>query len=79
MYFGVVSSQKIFFSYISTSSLSYDSFLKRKLVYYMLDKNKLGKSTSYFNIISTECPKESFNDTVFQHFMDELKYCYPDM
>ena len=24
--------------------------------------------------ISTKSPKEAFNDTVFQHFMDELKH-----
>ena len=24
--------------------------------------------------ISTESPKEGFNDTVFQHFVDELKH-----
>ena len=28
--------------------------------------------------ISTESPK-GFNDTVFQHFVDELKYCNLDM
>ena len=29
--------------------------------------------------ISTEIPKEDFNDTVFQHFVDELKHCNSDM
>ena len=29
--------------------------------------------------ISTEIPKEGFNDTVFQHFLDELKRCNSDM
>ena len=29
--------------------------------------------------ISTESPKEDFNDTVFQHFVDELKHCNSDM
>ena len=29
--------------------------------------------------ISTENPKEGFNDTVFQHFVDELKHYNPDM
>ena len=29
--------------------------------------------------ISTESPKEGFDDTVFQHFLDELKHCNPDM
>ena len=29
--------------------------------------------------ISTESPKEGFNETVFQHFMDELKYCNLNM
>ena len=25
--------------------------------------------------ISTESPKEGFNDTVFQHYMDKLRHC----
>ena len=29
--------------------------------------------------ISTESSKEGFNDTVFQHFVDELKHCNSDM
>ena len=29
--------------------------------------------------ISTERSKEGFNNTGFQHFMDELKHCNPDM
>ena len=29
--------------------------------------------------ISTESPKEGFNDTVLQHFLDELKHCNLDM
>ena len=29
--------------------------------------------------ISTESPKECFNDTVFHHFMDELKHFNSDM
>ena len=29
--------------------------------------------------ISTESPKEGFNDTVFQYFVDELKHCNSDM
>ena len=29
--------------------------------------------------ISRESPKEGFNDTVFQHFVDELKHCNSDM
>ena len=29
--------------------------------------------------ISRESPKEGFNDTVFQRFMDELKHCNTDM
>ena len=29
--------------------------------------------------ISTESPKGGFNDTVFQHSMDKLKHCNPDM
>ena len=29
--------------------------------------------------ISTKSLKEGFNDTVFQHFVDELKHCNADM
>ena len=29
--------------------------------------------------ISNESPKECFNDTVSQHFVDELKHCNSDM
>ena len=29
--------------------------------------------------IPTKSPKEGFNDAVFQHFVDELKYCNWDM
>ena len=29
--------------------------------------------------ISTESPKKGSNDTVFQHFVDELKHCNLDM
>ena len=29
--------------------------------------------------ISTESSKEGFKDTVFQHFLDEIKCCNPDM
>ena len=29
--------------------------------------------------ISKESPKEDFNNTVFQHFVDELKHCDWDM
>ena len=30
-------------------------------------------------LISTESPKEGFNNTVLQHFLDELKHCNLDM
>ena len=29
--------------------------------------------------IPTESPKDNINDTAFQHFVDELKNCNPDM
>ena len=29
--------------------------------------------------VLTESPKKGFNDTVFQHFIDELKHCNSDM
>ena len=81
MYFGVVTSHKMFFSYISTSSLSYVRrfFSKRKLM-----KTSLHTQLKQTNLedrlnISTEIPKEGFNDTAFQHFVDELKQFCSDM
>ena len=75
VYFAVVTSHKIFFSCISTPSLSYGKriFSKRKLV-----KTSLRTQLKQTNLenrfhISTESPKEGFNDTVFQHFVDKLK------
>ena len=39
------------------------------------------KQTSLENLlyISTESPKEGFDDLVFEHFVDELKHRNPDM
>ena len=80
VYFGTVNSHKMLFSCISTSSLSYVQRFapKRKLVKSQLH-TKL-KQTNLDNrpYISTESPK-GFNDTVFQHFVDELKHCNSDM
>ena len=80
MYFGVATSQKIFFSCISTSSLSCVQrlFSKMKLVKPSLRTHL--KQTNLENRfhISIESPKEVFNDTVFQNFMNELKDCNSD-
>ena len=71
MYFGVVTSHKMFFSYISTSSLSYVRrfFSKRKLM-----KTSLHTQLKQTNLedrlnISTEIPKEGFNDIAFNILM----------
>ena len=54
-------------------------FSKMKLVKTRLP-NQL-KQTSLENVlyISTESPKEGFDDIVFEHFVDELKHRNPDM
>ena len=53
-------------------------FSKRELVKTMLLAQL--KHTNLENqLISTESPKEGFNDTVLQHFLDELKHCNLDM
>ena len=81
VYFGVVTSDKILFSCISMSSLSYIQrfFSKMKLVKILL-RTKL-KQTNLENRlhITTETPKEDLIDTVFWHFTDELKNCNLDM
>ena len=40
---------------------------------YFVTQLKQTNLENWFHI-STESPKEGFNDTVFQHFMDKLKY-----
>ena len=81
MYFGVVSSHRMFFSCVSTSSFPYVQrfFPKRKLVKTSL-RTQL-KQTDLENQlhISTESSEKGFIDIVFQHFMDELKHCNLDM
>ena len=63
------------------SSFSYVQrlFSKTELVKTMLLAQL--KQTNLENqlFISTESPKEGFNDTVLQHFLDELKHCNLDM
>ena len=49
-----------------------------------LVKTSLGIQLKQTNVenrlhISTKSPKEDFTDTVFQHFVDELKHCNSDM
>ena len=71
----------MFFSCISLSSLSYiQRFLSRRKLVKTLLHTQL-KQTNLKNglYISTEIPKEGFNDAVFQHFLDELKHCNSDM
>ena len=81
VYFSVVTSDKIFFSCISRSSLSciQKFFSKIKLVktslHTQLKQNNLENQLH----ISTESLKEGFNDTVFLHFVDELKACNLDI
>ena len=81
MYFGVVTSDKIFFSRINTSSLSCIQrfFSKMKMVKTLL-RTQL-KQTNLENRlhISTKIPKEGFNDTIFQHFVNKLKNCNSDI
>ena len=71
----------MFFSCISISSLSYiQRFLsRRKLVKTLLHTQLKQTNLKNEHYISTEIPKEGFNDTVFQHFLDELKHCNSDM
>ena len=72
---------KIFFSCISTSRFSYVQrfFSKMKLV-----KTSLHIQLKQINLENwlhtfTESSKEGFNDTVFQHFVYEIKHCNLDM
>ena len=80
VYFSVVTSHKMLFSCISMSSLSYVKifFSKRKLGKTLL-RTQL-KQTNLENrlLISIESAK-GFNDTVFQHFVDELKHRNSDI
>ena len=79
--FGVVTSDKIHFLCIGTSSLSciQSFFSKMKLV-----KTSLRTQLKQTNLenqlhISTESPKKAFNYTVFQHYLVELKLCNSNM
>ena len=81
MCFVVVNFDKIHFSCIGTSSfLCIQSFFsKMKLV-----KTSLHTQLNQANLenklhISTEGPTEGFNDSVFQHYLDELKRCNSNM
>ena len=76
MHFGVVTSHKMFFSCISTSSLSYiQRFFSKRIIVKTFLHTQLVKHTNLKNQlhISTGSPKKSFSDAVFQHFVDELK------
>ena len=67
---------KNIFSYISTSDLSYVQkfFSKMKLVKTSLCTQLKQTNLENWLHISIESPKEGFNDTVFQHFVDELRH-----
>ena len=81
VYFDVVIFHKIFFSCICMSSLSclQKLFSKMKLVktslYIQLKQTNL---ENCFHIL-TKSSTEGFNDTVFQHFVDELEPCNSTM
>ena len=81
VYFSVATSDKILFSYKSTSSWSCTQrfFCKMKLVKILLHSYLIKTNLENQFHISTESPKEDFNDTVFQHFVDKLKHCNLDM
>ena len=66
VYFGVVTSNKRFFSKMN---------LEKALLYTQLKQTNLVNRLH----ISKESPKEGFNGTVFQHFLDELKHGNSDM
>ena len=76
VHIGVVTPHKMFFSCISASGMSYIQryFFKRKLV-----KTSIHTQLKQTNLenrlhILRESPKEGFNDTVFEHFVAELKH-----
>ena len=70
MYFGVVTSHKIFFSCISTASFLciQGFFSEMKLVKTLLRTQLKGTNLENRLHILTESPKEGVNDTFFQHF-----------
>ena len=80
VYLDVITSRKIhlkYFSCISTSSLS---FAQRFFEVKTLLRTQLKQTTLQSRLhILTEIPKEGFNNTVFQNFVDGLKQCNPDM
>ena len=80
VYFGPVTF-KIFSSCINTSNLSCVQiiFSKMKLVKTLFCTQLKQINLENVLYISKESPKEDFSDTVFQHFMDELKHCNWDM
>ena len=77
MHFGVVAPHDMIFSCISNSRLSYVQrfFFEGKLVKTSLRTQlKQINLESRFHILK-ESLKEGFNDTIFKHFMAELKHC----
>ena len=66
-------SHKVFFSCLITSSLS---CVQRFFLKWSWFKRT---NLEHRLRISTESPKKGSNDTVFQHFVDELKHCNLDM
>ena len=80
LYFSIVTSQTIF-SCISTSSLSCIHRIISKMKLLKTSLVAQLKQTNLGNRLHnlTESRKEGFNDTGFQHFVDELKHCSWDM
>ena len=75
VYFGVVTSHKIFFSCVSTSSLSCFQifFSEMKLV-----KTSLHTQLKQIHL-GNPLPISTESFYCFQHFVDELKHCNPNM
>ena len=82
VHFVVVTSHKIFISCIrlisciSTTSLScIQTFLSQMELVKTLFRTQLKQTNlQKWLLIITESSKKGFNDTVFQHFVDELKH-----
>ena len=81
MYFRVVNSNKIHFLWTGTSSFSciQSFFSKMKLVKTSLDTQSKQANLENQLHITTESPKEGFNNTVFEHYLHELKQCNSNM
>ena len=81
VYFSVIRSHKVIFSFISVSSFSCVQRLvsKMELVKTLLHSQLKETNLENWPHILTESPKEGFHDIAFQHIVDESKHCNPDM